>query len=255
MGNPSGVDGQHFYDSEAEARGDVPWKSPNSFPRAKSYWYSQAHQPILQQQTIEGHAVRAMYLLTAVTDTLCLEQLGIHTFAPERAQWFDTVTRLWNNMVDRKMYITGGIGAVKQWESFGIDYFLPQGTDEGGCYSETCAAIGVMMAAERLLHVGLDSRYADIMESCLYNSVMTSMSLDGKEFTYVNQLASSGQDKSAREEWFDCACCPPNLTRLFGSWAAIYGTMLQPVALPPMFTSIFMPPLNWRLLWGRTRLR
>lgn len=88
-----------------------------------------------------------MYLLTAVADLVRLE--------PSKKVLQTAVTRLWDNMVDKKMYLTGGIGAIKQWEGFGIDYFLPSGTDEGGCYAETCAAIGVMMLAERILQVGL----------------------------------------------------------------------------------------------------
>jgi len=140
--------------------------------------------------------------------------------------------RLWSNMVDKKMSLTGGIGAIKQYEGFGINYFLPQGTDEGGCYNETCAAIGVMMLAERLLQVNkllgylrnvsnetkidLNGKFADIMELCFYNAVLTGMSVDGKRFTYINQLASSDSDFSKRAEWFTCACCPPNVTRLLG---------------------------------------
>jgi DUF1680 family protein len=119
-------------------------------------------------------------------------------------------------MVDEKMYVTGGVGAMHQWEGFDEDYFLPQSTDEGGCYSETCASIGVMMLADRMLHLDLNSKYADNMELQLYNSVMTAMSLGGRAFTYVNMLGSSERDKSMREEWFECACCPPNLMRLFG---------------------------------------
>lgn len=101
--------------------------------------------------------------------------------------------------------------------SFGIDYFLPQTTDEGGCYNETCASIAILFLAERMLAMDLDGRYGDIMDLCLYNNVMTAMSLDGKAFTYVNQLGSSEAHKSGREEWFWCACCPPNYSRLFGS--------------------------------------
>ncbi|QKX55142.1 uncharacterized protein TRUGW13939_02234 [Talaromyces rugulosus] len=216
-GNPSGVNGRHYFDVEAEERGDVPWKRPDAHPMAKSHQYSQAHEPILEQQTIEGHAVRAMYLLTGAADLLCLDKATVQPLGDLRHQWYDAIRRLWDNMVDKKLYLTGGIGAIKQWEGFGIDYFLPQGTDEGGCYAETCAAIGVVMLAERLLEVDLDSRYADMMELCLYNAILTSMSLDGNAFTYTNQLASSHQDKSTREEWFECACCPPNLARLFGS--------------------------------------
>lgn len=111
--------------------------------------YQQAHAPIVNQETIEGHSVRAMYLLTAVADLVRICQ-------PESevgAKYLPAVHRLWSNMVQKKTYVTGGIGAMKKWEGFGVDYFLPQGTDEGGCYAETCAAIGVMMLAERLLRV------------------------------------------------------------------------------------------------------
>lgn len=113
--------------------------------------YQQAHAPIVDQKTIEGHSVRAMYLLTAVADLVRINQpsSGIG------AKFLPAVHQLWSNMVEKKSYVTGGIGSVKKWEGFGIDYFLPQGTDEGGCYAETCAAIGVMMLAERLLQVWL----------------------------------------------------------------------------------------------------
>lgn len=142
----------------------------------------------------------------------------------------------------KKMYMTGAIGAVKQWEGFGIDHFLPQGTDEGGCYGETCAAIGVIMLAERMLQVSaissaskkpnclkidLDGKYADIMELCLYNAVLTGMSLDGTKFTYVNQMASSNSDLSKRQDWFTCACCPPNVTRLLGYIGGCLWTVKQ----------------------------
>jgi DUF1680 family protein len=124
--------------------------------------------------------------------------------------------RLWDNMVNKKMYLTGGIGAIDQWEGFGIDYFLPQSMDEGGCYAETCASIGVMMLAERMLQLDLNGKYADIMELALYNTVLGGMSQNGKEFSYENHLASCPSRPSRREAWFDCACCPPNVTRTFG---------------------------------------
>ncbi|KNG46639.1 glycoside hydrolase family 127 protein [Stemphylium lycopersici] len=215
-GNSTGQDGKLYYDWEAEKRQESPWKRPSHYPEAGAHWYNQAHAPILEQQTIEGHSVRALYLLTAVADLLCMEKRGL---APmnKSSEWLATLHRLWDNMVDKKMYVTGGIGAIKQWEGFGIDYFLPQSTDEGGCYSETCASIAIMFLAERLLAIDLDGRYGDVMELCLYNNVMTAMSLDGKSFTYVNQLGSSEADKSGREDWFWCACCPPNYSRLFGS--------------------------------------
>jgi DUF1680 family protein len=146
-GNPEGQDGRHYYDVEAEARGDRENERPVYLPANRSYWYQQAHLPIIHQRTIEGHSVRAMYLLTAVADLVRVDE------SSETELLHGALRRLWSNMVDKKMYLTGGIGAMKQWEGFGIDYFLPSGTDEGGCYSETCAAIGVMMLAERLLQV------------------------------------------------------------------------------------------------------
>lgn len=114
---------------------------------ADCFRYNQAHEPIEEQQTIEGHSVRAMYLLTAAADLVREDK----NFDHKRLS--SAIERLWTNMVDCKMYVTGGIGSISQWEGFGINYFLPQGTDEGGCYAETCASIGIMMFADRLLKV------------------------------------------------------------------------------------------------------
>lgn len=100
----------------------------------------QAHLPIEEQQTIEGHSVRAVYLLTAVADMVRMDQTNDISKSQNIKR---ALYRLWDNMVQRKMYVTGGIGAIKQWEGFGSDHFLPQGTDDGGCYAETCASIGV----------------------------------------------------------------------------------------------------------------
>lgn len=145
-GNLTGQDGKHFYDWEMKQRGDRENEVPRYYPEKGSYWYQQALTPITQQQTIEGHSVRAMYLYTAVADLVRLDS----TLSEE---YQVALKRLWRNMVEQKMYETGGIGAVKQWEGFGIDYLLPQATDEGGCYAETCASIGIMMMAERMLAV------------------------------------------------------------------------------------------------------
>ncbi|OAP56874.1 hypothetical protein AYL99_08986 [Fonsecaea erecta] len=202
------TDGKHFYEVEAKRRGEGSHTRMAYWGEANALWYYQADKPLVEQQTIKGHSVRAMYLLTAASDLVRLGE------AP--GQLSEAIYRLWNNMVHCKMYTTGGIGAMKQWEGFGLDYFLPQGTDEGGCYAETCAAIGVMMLAQRILQYDLDRRFGDVMELCLYNAVLTSMSHDGTKFTYVNQLASSDTDLSKREEWFTCACCPPNVLRLLG---------------------------------------
>ncbi|KIW95459.1 uncharacterized protein Z519_04043 [Cladophialophora bantiana CBS 173.52] len=208
-GNPNGVDGCHYYHFEARQRGEEPGVRMPYWGEADALWYYQAHKPLVEQQTIKGHSVRAMYLLSAAADLVRLDQTS-------DGRLKDAIYRLWDNMVTCKMYVTGGIGAIKQWEGFGPNYFLPQGTDEGGCYAETCAAIGVMMLAERILQYDLDRRFSDIMELSLYNAVLTAMSYDGTKFTYVNQLASSDEDLSKREEWFKCACCPPNILRLLG---------------------------------------
>lgn len=237
-GNPTGQAGQHYYDWEAASRGEEAHKRPNSYPMARDYWYCQAHAPILAQPSVEGHAVRATYLLTAVADLVAVHDQqqqqqegdggagGRAGPPPRRAlanahEWRATLSRLWDNMVSKKMYLTGSVGAVAQWEGFGIDYFLPQAPDEGGCYAETCASIGVMMLAERLLATNaghqLNAQWADVMELCLYNTVMGSMSLDGKAFTYENYLASCPESLCQRQGWFECSCCPPNVSRLFGS--------------------------------------
>ena len=216
-GNLTGQDGQHYFDWERKTlRGESPYMRGDNYPYRDSHWYEQSHIPIIQQRSVEGHAVRCMYLLVAVADMISLSRQEDQVLE-NVDQWLDTLELLWNNMVDKKMYVTGGIGAIKQWEGFGIDYFLPASSDEGGCYAETCASIGVMMLAERLLSIQLDSKYADIMELSLYNSIMTAVSLDGRAFTYINQLASSDLDLSSREDWFEVSCCPPNLIRLFGS--------------------------------------
>ncbi|KAE9984795.1 hypothetical protein BLS_001368 [Venturia inaequalis] len=213
-GNPKGVDGRHFYAWEAEQRGEHPYKRPNSYPMIHSYWYQQAHLPIIEQESVEGHAVRAMYLLTGVAD---LQRKKANGENSESRDYVQPLKMLWDNMVDKKMYLTGGVGAMYNWEGFGIDYFLPQSKDEGGCYAETCAAIGVMMLAQRMLQLELDGRYGDVMELCFYNSVLGGMSCNGKKFAYENALASCENDPCKREEWFTCACCPPNVSRLLAS--------------------------------------
>lgn len=148
-GNPTGVQGEHFYTVEARRRGHHAFHRPDWWPEHSSMWYCQAHKPIIEQDSVEGHAVRAMYLYTAAADLVQANP----TSHPDLASAMD---RLWENMTGKKMYLTGGVGAVKQWEGFGADYFLPQSTDDGGCYAETCAAIGVMMWAERMLQVRRD---------------------------------------------------------------------------------------------------
>ncbi|PWN24634.1 DUF1680-domain-containing protein [Jaminaea rosea] len=211
-----GKNGAEYYVKEQAKRGEHPQLAPGAMPHYGAYWYMQAHMPIKDQQTIEGHAVRAGYLLTGVADLVLAEESGLcaeHRKAPNSA-----VFRLWDDMVMRKMYITGGIGSVDQWEGFSsLPYSLPNSNDEGGCYAETCAGISVIMVAERLLALKLDSHLAEVAERALYNASVTSgISVDGRSFMYVNQLASSPQQACSRFDWFDCACCPPNVLRTLG---------------------------------------
>lgn len=161
-----------------------------------------------------GHAVRAVYLYTGMAD------LAAET---ENKELFAACRRLWENIVHRKMYITGGIGSTVQGEAFTVDYDLPPDT----AYSETCAAIGLIFFAEKMLENEINGEYGDVMELAFYNTVLAGMQLDGKRFFYVNPLEIDlGISRKActhshvlpsRPKWYACACCPPNAARLIGS--------------------------------------
>ncbi len=178
------------------------------------YSYYQAHLPVRAQHEAVGHAVRAVYLYS-----------GMAAVAKETndASLFDACGRLWDNMVGKKLYITGGIGQTHMGEAFSFPYDLPNDT----AYAETCASIGLMFFARRMLEIHPDRRYADEMERALYNTVLSGMALDGKSFFYVNPLEVLPEAcrlderkfhvKPVRQKWFGCACCPPNLARLIGS--------------------------------------
>ncbi|SMY29319.1 unnamed protein product [Zymoseptoria tritici ST99CH_1A5] len=164
--------------------------------------YAQWHAPLKEQKTILGHAVRAMYLVTAAAD------LG--------DDFLDSARRLWNDTVDNKMYPTGGIGSDDRIEGFSErPHFLPDTEIEGG-YAETCASIGLCMLGERLLSHNLDGRVRDVLERSLLNTSLGGGSLDGNRFFYANPLASAPGGDTKRSEWFDCCCCPPNLCRTIG---------------------------------------
>ncbi|MEW6107481.1 MAG: beta-L-arabinofuranosidase domain-containing protein, partial [Bacillota bacterium] len=169
-----------------------------------------------------GHAVRAMYLYSAMAD-LAMET-GDRSLA-------DVCRTLWNNVTEKQMYVTGSIGSTEFGEAFSFDYDLPNDT----AYNETCAAIGLVFWAHRMLHMDLDSRYADVMERALYNGVLSGISLDGTRYFYVNPLevwpeaCRRRRDKShvapTRQKWFGCACCPPNIARLLASFPQyVYST-------------------------------
>jgi DUF1680 family protein len=166
--------------------------------------YHQDRVPVRQASTIEGHAVRAMYLNAGVAD-LYLE-------TGEKAL-FAALERQWQDMVTRKLFLTGGLGARYEGEAFGDSYELPSDR----CYCETCASIGSVMWNWRMLRVTGESRFADLIEQTLYNGVLSGLALDGKHFFYMNPLMSRGG--YARAEWQQVACCPPNLMRLLASLA------------------------------------
>ncbi len=192
----------HYYDIEARERGDDPAKF-----WAKNYEYCQAHLPIREQTQAVGHAVRAMYLFSAVAD-----------LADEYndATLLTAAERIWDAMVSRRMYLTGGIGPSHNNEGFTRDYDLPDET----AYAETCAAIGLVLWSSRMLQFTGDSKYADVVERALYNGVISGVSLDGTHFFYDNPLASIGNHH--RTPWFICPCCPPNVARTIASVAGYF---------------------------------
>ncbi len=187
----------HFFDMEARARGI----NPDDF-WAKTYEYHQAHRPVREQHEVVGHAVRAMYLYSAMADL---------AGAYGDRSLLESCQRLWQHLTTTRMYVTAGIGTSKHNEGFTGHYDLPNES----AYAETCAAIGLIFWAQRMLQLQCDRQYADIMELTLYNSVLSGVALDGQRFFYDNPLASNGQHH--RQPWFACPCCPPNLARLFAS--------------------------------------
>ena len=201
----------HAWDVAAIKRGDDPETfHPDYWPKPRCYWHMQAHLPIREQNEIVGHAVQAMYWLSAVVDV---------ALAVGKTSYLDVVDRLWTNMIERKMYVTGGIGSVHIYEGFGPEYDLPNETS----YAETCAAIGVMYLAQRKLKVETDSSVADVLELAMYNAMLVGLSLDGRSFNYDNPLATVGCTHQ-RSEWFKVFCCPSNICRTLNSLGGyIYG--------------------------------
>jgi len=164
--------------------------------------YCQDHMPVRKQSEIVGHAVRAMYLYSGVAD------VAAYTGDQE---YIDAMDRLWQNVVQRKMYVTGGIGVQNHGEGFSGEYNLPN----AAAYCETCAAIGMALWNHRLNLMHGDAKYADVVERAMYNGILSGIDLGGEKFFYVNPLASSGGHH--RQPFFGCACCPSNVVRFVPS--------------------------------------
>lgn len=179
-----------------------------------NYHYNQAHKPPRTQYEAVGHAVRGVYLYSGMAD--------IAKYRKDDELYL-ACKKLADNIINRKMYVTGGIGATVDGEAFSFDYDLPNDL----AYSETCASIGLIFFLRRMLEIKPDAIIGDTVERALYNTVLAGMSLDGKSFFYVNPLEvlpeASHKDsrkrhvKPVRQKWFGCACCPPNLARLIAS--------------------------------------
>ena len=210
-----GTDPQYF-EKESKNRNWGVWGSDG-----KDVEYNQANKPIRELNDATGHAVRAVYLYTGVAEVAS---------QTNDEELVETCKRLWNSITKKRMYITGGIGSTNQGEAFTVDYDLPSDT----AYCETCASIGLVFFASRMLEMEINRKYSDIMEKAFYNTVLAGMQDDGKRFFYVNPLEvipgiagvakTHTHDLPQRPTWYACACCPPNVSRLitsFGKYA--YG--------------------------------
>lgn len=172
--------------------------------------YSQSQVPVIEQNEAVGHAVRAGYMYSGMADVAALTG---------DSAYIKAIDAIWNNIVNKKYYLTGGVGALHNGEAFGSNYELPNLT----AYNETCAAIAMVYFNQRMFMLHGDSKYIDCLERTLYNGVISGMSIDGGKFFYPNPLASDGKYKFnadntiERQPWFGCACCPSNLCRFIPS--------------------------------------
>jgi DUF1680 family protein len=187
-----------FLDQRGRGHGKgMIWSNPHMGPK-----YCQDDVPVRDQKEIAGHAVRAMYLYTGAAD------VGA---AKNDAGYMQAMKTVWEDVVYRNMYITGGIGSSGSNEGFSQDYDLPNES----AYCETCASVGMVFWNQRMNLLTGESKYVDVLERSLYNGALDGLSLSGDRFFYGNPLASSGQ--YARSEWFGTACCPSNISRLVES--------------------------------------
>lgn len=192
-----------YFDAETKRLGKKDFRSDEWYAI-----YNQSHVPIRDQKDIVGHAVRACYLMAAAADVARVT---------EDASLRRAVKRLWRSATERRMYVTGGVGSTLLGEAFTFDYDLPN----EWAYAETCAAIALIFWSRRMLRLEVDRKYADVMEKTLYNGFLSALSHDGTHCFYRNPLASVPDSKypkrHVRRAWHECACCPPNVSRLMMS--------------------------------------
>ncbi|PWJ50455.1 glycoside hydrolase family 127 protein [Faecalicatena contorta] len=205
------------------------------FPEFTNYQpeYSQSDKPVREQDVAEGHAVRAVYMYSAMADL---------AYEYQDEELMEACERLWNNIVQKQMYITGGIGASGIMERFTVDYDLPNDYN----YSESCASIGLAMFGIRMANITRDASYIDVVERALYNTVLAGIALDGKSFFYVNPLevwpdsclerTSKEHVKPVRQKWFGVACCPPNIARTLAS----VGQYIYSVGENELYVNLFI---------------
>lgn len=209
----------NYFDLEAEEYGYD----------AQSWWhgdheYSQSHDVIRNQEEAVGHSVRAVYYYAAATDIARIK--NDHSLK-------QAVKKLWNNVITKKMFVNGGIGASAWGEAFSDNYDLPNDTT----YNETCASVGLAFWAKRMIELDPDGSYGDVLENAIYNGVLCGMNIEGNRFLYVNPLQIDKKNvhnrrdhkhvTPERQKWFNCACCPPNLARLVSSIGNYYTTIVE----------------------------
>jgi len=197
--NERGQQPPHFFDVEREEREGGDSKQRYVFG---NYEYSQSHKPVREQDKVVGHAVRAMYLYTAMAD------LAAELNDPALKRACET---LWDDVMVTKMYVTAGLGPSAQNEGFTTDYDLPNET----AYAETCASVALIFWAQRMLHLDLDGKYADVLELAMFNGALSGLSRDGEHYFYANPLESDGTP--TRWDWHTCPCCTMNVSRLVAS--------------------------------------
>ncbi|MDR1128666.1 MAG: glycoside hydrolase family 127 protein [Treponema sp.] len=219
----------YYFEEEERRRDGLPPGNETS----EGYHYHQAHRPVREQRLAVGHAVRAVYLYSGMAEVARLT--GDDTL-------FESCSALWDNIVKRQMYLTGGIGQSVHGEAFTFDYDLPNDT----AYAETCAAIGLAFFARRMAAIASRGVYMDVLERALFNGILSGIALDGESFFYVNPLEvlpesclkneSCRHVKFERQKWFACACCPPNIVRIIAS----LGTYIHSTSPDTVYTHLFV---------------